>query len=74
MRTATKFASRRNFSVCSFKVTVDLHSYDFTKSEDENAQNYNSICCFVWMWNLISRPKGRTKFEGISEHIAAQRK
>jgi len=23
------------------------------------AENYNSVCCFVWVWNLVSRTNGR---------------
>jgi len=28
-------------------------------------QNYNFTCCFVWVWNLVSRTEGRTQIEGV---------
>ena len=27
--------------------------------------NYNSVWCFVWVWNLISHNERRTKAEGV---------
>jgi hypothetical protein len=36
------------------------------KHKDQNVQSYNFILSFVWMWDLISRPKGKTEIEGVS--------
>ena len=31
------------------------------------SQNYNSACCFVWMWNLVADIEGGTQAEGVWE-------
>jgi hypothetical protein len=30
------------------------------KSKNENIQDYNFACDFVWVWNLVSDAKGET--------------
>ena len=31
-------------------------AFQFTirKFKDEDVQNYNYACCFVWVWNVVS--------------------
>jgi hypothetical protein len=34
-----------------------------------NIQNYAFTCCFVWVWNLNSHPKGRIQNEGFGDRV-----
>jgi hypothetical protein len=36
----------------------------------KNIQNYNSISCFVWVWNLVSNTEGTAQTEGVWEQGA----
>ena len=38
------------------------------KFKDQDTQNYNFTCCFVWVWNLVADIAGGMEAEGVWEH------
>jgi len=38
------------------------------KFKDQDIQNYNFACCFVWVWNLVADIAGGKEAEGVWEH------
>lgn len=32
----------------------------YLRAKIKNTQKYKFACCFMWVWNLVSHPKGRT--------------
>ena len=39
------------------------------KFKDQDIQNYNFACCFVWVWNLVVDTAGGKEAEGIWEYL-----
>ena len=38
------------------------------KFKDQDMQNYNSACCFAWVWNLVADIAGGKEAEGVWKH------
>jgi len=38
------------------------------KFKDQDIQNYNFSCCFVWVWNLVVDIAGGKEAEGVWEN------
>ena len=38
------------------------------KFKDQDIQNYNFACCFVWVWNLVVDIVGGKEAEGVWEY------
>jgi hypothetical protein len=44
----------------------------YLKTRKYEHKNYNFVCGFVWVWNLVSDIKGGTQTEGVSEQDAKE--
>jgi hypothetical protein len=49
-----------SFIVGSLVCQFAIHKY-----KDEDIQNYNIVCCFVWVWNMVAQIEGRRQAEGV---------
>ena len=70
----SKFYSGRNqeqieVRECLLPLGAEPFVFQFViqKFKDQDIQNYNSACCFVWMWNLVAHIEGGTQAEGVWE-------
>ena len=44
----------------SFSAESIVFQFPIEKYKDEDAQNYNFACCFVWVWNFVTYIEGGT--------------
>ena len=51
----------------SFGAESFVFQFAIQKFKDQDTQNCNSACCFVWMWNLVADIEGGTQAEGVRE-------
>ena len=54
------------FSLCmggSFVFQVAIQKF-----KDQDTQNYNFVCCPVWVWNLVADIAVGKEAEGVWEH------
>jgi len=56
----------------SFGAECFVFQVAFQKFKDQDIQNYNLACCFVWVWNLVADIAGGKEAEGIWEHGVAE--
>jgi len=47
-----------------------IFQFAFQKYKYKNIQNYNLVCCFEWVWNLVSHILRKTKVAGAWERGA----
>ena len=52
-----------SFSSESFVFQVAIQKF-----KDQDIENYNFACCFVWVCNLVADIAGGKEAEGVSEH------
>jgi len=50
------------YTVSYFFIVVDQ------KFKDQDIQNYNFSCCFVWVWNSVVDIAGEKEAEGVWDH------
>ena len=51
----------------SFGAESSVFEFAIKKFKDEDIRNYNSACCFIWVWNLVVDIEGGTQAEGVRE-------
>ena len=54
--------SRLKLGKCLLPLGAEPFVFQFAiqKFKDQDTQNYNFACCFVWMWNLAADIEGGT--------------
>ena len=53
---------------CSYGGESFVFQVAIQKFKDQDLQNYNFACCFVWVWNLVVDIAGGKEAEGVWEH------
>ena len=47
-------------NACYHSVQNLVFQFAIQKFKDQDTENYNFACCFVWMWNLVADIEGGT--------------
>ena len=51
----------------SFGAESFVFQVAFQKCKDQDIENYNFACCFVWVWNMVADIAGGKDAEGVWE-------
>ena len=57
-----------NYIIIAFINNSNVVIVAIQKFKDQDIQNYNFACCFVWVWNLVADIEGGKETEGVWEY------